>query len=188
MNEKQLSLIKWYLVGFVTFTIWITLIWQYFHAGVPSHYFLQRADMPEISNGWGGILLPFLTWLAMLIIENRILKSPPEHNLLICKQVVFSFLIAFGYGVILSLMFIKGYSDISAVLFPAILIFALFFKVYQVQFILGFILSMSITFGAVLSSIFAAVIALASVVIYFFMHFVIAQIKKFFQLNSKTIS
>jgi hypothetical protein len=180
MNEKQLCVIKWYLVGFITFTIWTMLIWQYFHLGVPSHYFLQRADMPEISNGWGGILLPFFTWLAMIRIENRILKAPAEQNSLICKQVVFSFFIAFGYGVILSLMFIKGYSDISAVLFPAILVFALFFKVYQAQYVLGFILSMSSTFGAVLSSVFAAVIALASVVIYFFMHFAIAQIKKAF--------
>ncbi|ASP48055.1 hypothetical protein [Cognaticolwellia beringensis] len=177
MNEKQFSVIKWYLVGFVTLTIWTMLIWQYLHTGVPSHYFLQRADMPEISNWWGGFLLPFLTWLAMVRVQKRLLKKPSEHTRLLCKQALFSFATALCYGAMLSLSFVTGYTEISAILFPAILFIAIFFRVYREEFILGFILSMSITFGAVLPTIFGAVIALASAIVYFFVQFIYLKIK-----------
>jgi len=177
MNEQQLSAVKWYFVGFISLTIWSILTWQYLHQGVPSHHLLQRADLPAISNWWGAVLLPFLTWLALTRIQQRILKSPAEHTLLLCKQVVISFFIALGYGAILSLCFVKGYSEVSAVMFPAILFFALFFRVYREEFILAFILSMSITFGAVLPTIFGAVIALASAIVYFFVRFIYSQAK-----------
>ena len=177
MNEQQLSAIKWYFVGFITLAIGSLLLWQYLHAGVPSHYLLQRADLPEISNWWGGILLPFLTWLAMSRVQKRIVASPAESRLRLGKLVLISFMLALCYGAMLSIAFVKGYTDISAVLFPAILIFALFFRVYREEFILGFILSMSITFGAVLPTIFGAVIALASAIVYFFVRFIYSQVK-----------
>jgi len=44
--------------------------------------------MPEISDWWGGLLLPFLTWLAMVGIQKRILKAPSEHTSLLCKRVL----------------------------------------------------------------------------------------------------
>jgi len=50
LNTK-LSLKKRILfTGFVTILVWVNLIWDYLHKGVPSHYFLQREDLPEISN------------------------------------------------------------------------------------------------------------------------------------------
>ena len=177
MNEQQLSATKWYFVGFITLAIWSLLLWQYLHAGVPSHYLLQRADLPEISNWWGGILLPFLTWLAMVRVQKRIVKPPTENRSLLCKQVFISFILALCYGAMLAISFVKGYTDISAVLFPAILIFALFFRVYRAEFILGFILSMSITFGAVLPTIFGAIIASASAIVYFVVRFIYSQVK-----------
>ncbi|MFT5635800.1 MAG: hypothetical protein ACI89T_001254 [Cognaticolwellia sp.] len=179
MNEQQLSTIKWYFLGFITLAISTLLLWQYSHAGVPSHYLLQRADLPEISNWWGGILLPFLTWLALARIQKRIIKLPKEQAPRHCIQAFISFIIAMCYGAMLSLSFVEGYTDISAVLFPAILIFALFFRVYREEFILGFILSMSITFGAVLPTIFGAVIALASALVYFSVRLISSLVKKF---------
>jgi len=178
MNKQQLSTLKWSFVGLITLTIWTLLLWQYLHAGVPSHYLLQRADLPEISNWWGGILLPFLTWLALARIQKRIIKLPKDQAPRHCVQALISFIIALCYGAMLSLSFVKGYTDISAILFPAILVFALFFKVYREEFILGFILSMSITFGAVLPTIFGAVIALAAAAVYFLVRFIYSRVKK----------
>lgn len=178
MNEQQFSQIKWYFVGFVTLTIWATLIWQYLHEGVPNHHLLQRADLPAISNWWGGVLLPVLSWLALARIQKRILKSPPENKPLLFRQVSISFYISLLYGAMLSLFFVYGYSEVTSVMFPGILFFAIFFRVYREEFILGFILSMSFTFGAVLSTIFGTLIALSSAIVYFLVHFIWLGVKK----------
>ena len=55
----------------VTILIFALLIWQHFHGGVPSHHILHQADLPSISNWWGGLLLPVLTWVLSDKIQNR---------------------------------------------------------------------------------------------------------------------
>jgi len=46
----------------VTAVILSLLVWQHLHGGVPSHSFLARDDYPSISNWWGALLLPALTF------------------------------------------------------------------------------------------------------------------------------
>jgi hypothetical protein len=178
MNEQRFRVIKLVFVGLITLNIWSILIWQHLHEGVPSHYLLQSSDLPNISNWWGGLVLPVLTWLALAGVHKRILKSPPEHELLLCKKIFIRFFIALCYGAMLSLSFVTGFSEISSVMFPAILLFAMFIRVYREEFILGFILSMSFTFGAVLPTIFGALIAIVSAIVYFCSQFIYAQVKK----------
>ncbi|MFT6736904.1 MAG: hypothetical protein ACJA0G_001034, partial [Kangiellaceae bacterium] len=101
-----------------------------------------------------------------------------EHELLLCKKIFIRFFIALCYGAMLSLSFVTGFSEISSVMFPAILLFAMFIRVYREEFILGFILSMSFTFGAVLPTIFGALIAIVSAIVYFCSQFIYAQVKK----------
>ena len=177
MNETRFSQFKWYFVSFVTLTIWSMLIWQYLHEGVPSHHLLRRADLPAISNWWGGILLPVLSWVMLGRIQKRILQTPFAEAPLLSKQTFISFVLSLIYGAMLSFTFFNGYSDVSSVMFPGILFFAIFFRVYREEFILGFILSMSVTFGAVLPTIFGAIIALASAVVYFSVQFIWSRIK-----------
>ncbi|KGJ89704.1 hypothetical protein [Colwellia psychrerythraea] len=178
MNEKQLTLISKYFVGFVTLIIWSLLIWQYLNEGVPSHYLLQNPEFPELSNWWGALLLPVLSWALLGLIKKRIINSPEASRPLLIKQVVISLVISLIYGVILSLTFLYGYAEVSSVLFPGILFFALFFRVYRAEFLLGFILSMSFVFGAVLPTIFAALIGLASAIVYFVVHFIWAKVSR----------
>ena len=63
------------ITGIVTLLILGLLLWQNFHGGVPSHHILNRADLPEISNWWGGLVLPILTWVLLRKIEKRISKQ-----------------------------------------------------------------------------------------------------------------
>lgn len=179
MNNKQLSRISTYFVSFVTITIWSLLFWQYFNEGVPSHYLLQNPEYPELSNWWGAILLPVLAWALLRLIKNRLVSSPEESRPLLLKKVIISLVISLIYGAILSLSFLYGYAEVSSILFPGILFFALFFRVYRAEFILGFILSMSFVFGAVLPTLFAALIALASAVVYFVTHYIWAKVSRF---------
>lgn len=131
MNEKQLSQINDYFVGFVTLAIWSLLIWQYLHEGVPSHYLLQNPEFPEMSNWWGALLLPVLSWGLLSRIKKRIVNSPSEGRTLLTKQVIISLVLSLCYGTMLSLSFLYGYAEISSVMFPGILFFALFFRVYR---------------------------------------------------------
>ena len=180
MNTQQLSKIRLSLTIVVCISIWFILIWQHFTDGVPSHHLLQRADMPAISNWWGAVLLPALTWLLMGRIQNRIQKSSDKS---LVKKVTTNFFIAIGYGILLSQLFTLGYSELASIAFPAILIFAMFFKVYKEEFILGFILSMSLTFGAVLPTIFTTVIGSLSFVVYHVVRFIWRHSKDMLQLK-----
>jgi hypothetical protein len=80
----------------------------------------------------------------------------------------------------LSLAFTYEYPEISSTLFFGILVFSPFVKVYREQYLLGFILSMSFVFGAVLPTLFAALIALVSAVIYFCVQFIWSRMKVLF--------
>jgi hypothetical protein len=61
-----------------------------------------------MSNWWGGLLAR---------IKSRLVKSSPESVIELSKQAASSFVISLVYGAILSLTFLYGYSDISAVLY-----------------------------------------------------------------------
>lgn len=186
MNEERLSRISAYFISVVTITIWSLLTWQYFNEGVPSHYLFQNPEYPELSNWWGALLLPVLSWFLLGRIKKRIISSPEESRLLLTKQVIISLLLSLIYGAILSLTFLYGYAEVSSVLFPGILFFALFVRVYREEFILGFILSMSFTFGAVLPTIFAALIALASAIVYFTVHFIFSKVSNLIRRKQVT--
>ena len=177
MNEKQLLTTKWYFIGLVSLITWSILIWQYLHEGVPSHHLLNRSDLPAISNWWGSVLLPVLSWIMLGRIQKRLLQTSPAQTSLCLKHSYIGFLLAFMYGVMLSLTFFNGYAHISSIIFPGILLFAIFFKVYREEFVLGFILSMSFGFGAVLPTIFATIIALASAIVYFSVQFVWSKVR-----------
>ncbi|QBY05176.1 hypothetical protein E2K93_12630 [Thalassotalea sp. HSM 43] len=153
-----------YLVTTASFIyIWSTLLWQYFNGGIEAHYLLHNKDLPRISNAWGGIVLPLITYVLM----NLIYKRTP-----VSKYVWWQATAAFIYGVILSITFSMGLTAISSMLAPLIFAIAIFVPIYKPQFILGFILSMSFTFGTILPAIFATVFALSGWVIYKLVRFV----------------
>jgi hypothetical protein len=162
------------------------LIWQYLHEGVPNHYLFRNSDLPAISNWWGGLVLPALSWVLAGRIQKRMLKFSDIQSTRHSKITLVSFVISLVYGALLSLAFIYGYREVYSVMFPGILLFAAFFKVYREEFLLGFILSMSITFGAVLSILFCAIIASVSVAVYFSVQFIWVKVKNITLPNQVT--
>jgi hypothetical protein len=177
MTELQLSRTRLYFTGLVTLITWSMLIWQYLHEGVPSHHLLHRADLPAVSNWWGGLLLPALSWIMLGRIEKRILRQPVEGQSQYATFVLAGFVCALSYGAMLSFAFISGFEELASGMFYAILFFALFWKVYREEYLLGFILSMSVTIGAVLPTIFGAIIAVAAAVIYTVMQYIWSKIQ-----------
>lgn len=107
MKKQHLLQRKLIITLSVSFAIWLFLVWEHFNGGVASHHILDRADLPSISNWWGGLVLPLLTWFSLGRIHKRVFSfvndQSVEENY--PKSVTFGFVGALLFGILLSLFF-----------------------------------------------------------------------------------
>ena len=146
----------------VTITILILglLIWQHFHGGVPSHHILQQEDLPEISNWWGALLLPVLTWILWGRIEKRLNKQGSSTQLANQNtKIIGLLLLGLILGLSIAVSFTYDYNFFLDNVLYVFLVLGFFLPLYYAEFILGFILGMTYTFGAVLPTVFILIIA-----------------------------
>jgi hypothetical protein len=170
MQTKNFVRTRIIITGIIALLIWGLLFWQYTHGGVPRHHILDQKDLPEISNWWGGLLLPVVTWILLGRIIARLNKKE-----LLSKQrknqknrMIGLFLL----GVILGILIVLSFTnDVKFILDNILYVFAvlsLVFPIYYAEFILGFILAMTYTFGAILPTVFILIIAAAAFLLYRF--------------------
>ncbi len=136
------------------------LAWEYFHGGVLAHHLLARADMPALSNWWGLILIPALTWFLVGRIERRLAREEGDISQL-PPAVWTAFFGALGYGAVLALAFTFKFDGIATI-FLGIFALSLFIPTYRAEYVLGFVLGMAFTFGAILPTFVASVVAALS--------------------------
>lgn len=148
------------------------LVWQQFHGGVPSHSFMARADMPSMSNWWGLLTLPILTWFALGNVTARVTRGSVTT-----RTATVSAVGAAIYGAILATSFALGYADIPRIQVNAAPLLALAFPIYRAEYIWGFVLAMSYTFGGVLPLLIASVLALLGVVLHLGPRWVIRRVR-----------
>lgn len=151
--------IRIYITAIVSMAIWGLLAWEYTHGGFQSHHILRRKDMPELQNWWGGILLPILTWFLLYRIEKR-----PES--ILSKRVVYGFWVAFVIAASIITLVYLDIHDIPRYLLISILLSALFYPIYRAECLLGFILGMTFSFGAVLPMFIGSILAIIGFLIY----------------------
>ena len=149
MNHKLTLKTRIIFTGIVTILIWGHLAWDYFHEGVPTHHILHREDLPGISNWWGGIVLPLFTWFLLYLIKNRMNENDKSNINSNSIHFVNRFLGAFVFGILLSFFFAIG-SDIPGYMMIGIIPLSFFIPLYLPEYLLGFVLGMSYTFGAIL--------------------------------------
>ncbi len=162
MTEKSFFKARLYFTALATLAIGSLLAWNYFHGGVPSHHILAKEELPEISNWWGGLLIPVLAWFLSYRVQTRIYNSKaPTHTSKQIRFALYGFVGALVYGILVATSFAFEYTDITGKMMLALLPLALFLPIYRAEFFLGFIMGMTVTFGAVLPtgiySIFATV-------------------------------
>lgn len=138
----------------------IHLGWEYFHGGVVAHHFLARADMPSVSNWWGLLLIPALTWWLAGRIGRR-LDQQPGGAVQVPPAVWAGFFGALAYGAVLALAFTFKFEGIATI-FLGIFALSLLLPTYRAEYVLGFVLGMAFTFGAILPAIIATVVAALS--------------------------
>ena len=130
--------------------------WEAWHGGIPSHHLLHRADLPGISNAWGLLILPALAaWAA-----GRLPRPPATARAWL--PVATGFALPLLLGAALSLAFGAGAQALTELIFFGLVGFALLLPAHRPESLLGFVLGMSWTFGAVLPTLVGGVIAGAS--------------------------
>ena len=168
MSEQHPPRLRLYLIESITLAELAHLAWEHFHGGIRSHHFLNSTDMPAISNAWGALLLPALAWFLSAFIQKRIVlisgtnDSPQKLPLSVIAGFVGSLLV----GILLSISFTSGHETITEYLFMGVLLLALLLPVYRAECVLGFVLGMTFTFGAILPTVVASVIAAFSALVH----------------------
>ena len=144
----------------VTTYILLHLLIQHFTSGVPSHYLLQDSSMPLISNWWGALILPVLTW-SMCTLLNR------KHGSVYPRHVWIKMASAGIYALAMSALFYAGYAELlSIIVLPSILVLALFFPIYGPAYVLGYVLVSSVGFGAVIPLMASLIFAVIGFIVY----------------------
>ncbi|WP_449424096.1 hypothetical protein [Rhodanobacter lindaniclasticus] len=136
---------------------------------------LDRADLPAISNWLGLVVLPVLGALFGQRICHA-LASPARPGLL--AGIWLGLGCAMAYGVALAVSFALGASTLTSGLFLGLFLLAAVLPIYRVECILGFVVGMTFTFGAVLSALVATVFAAISVVLRFGFRAVVAAMRR----------
>lgn len=159
MTQHPLKHHQIFLTLLASLYIWTLLAFEHMNGGVISHHIMQRADLPAISNWWGALLLPVLSWFLLGRIYRRISGSYP-------LTVFISFGGALLFGVLVSVLFRHGQQEVLSQLMSSLPLLALFFPLYRAEFLLGFVLAMAYTFGALLPTGFGLLLTLMAVLVH----------------------
>ncbi len=194
MTNKKFLSYRLYFTALISIFIWILLIWSHFNGGVPNHHLFHRQDLPKISDWWSGLLIPLLTLFLTYPIQKRLAnENTVERGFIkVQKNICYHFLLSLSYGILLSLLFHLGYSKVTGYLFNLIILLALFFPVYRAECLLGFVLGMTFTFGAVISTVAGIVFVIIGLILYLYVRraiiFLFKKTSSLFTSKNKTIS
>ncbi len=136
--------------------------WEYTHGGVAAHHLLNDPNMPAISNWWGLLLVPLLAWFLVGRIQRRaatLVQAGSRERFRTLTQA--RFLAALLWGGALALAFTLNHPAVTWIFFGAFGA-ALCVHAWRAEYVLGFALGMTFTFGAVLPVLVAGVIAACS--------------------------
>ena len=137
---------------------------EHFNGGVRSHHLLDRRDLPSVSNWFGLVVLPLLGWLLGVRLRNHM---PPVTRSGLPIGMGIGVVGSLLYGAALATSFVVGASVMTSGLFFGLFLLAAVLPIYHVEYIFGFVVGMTFTFGAVLPVLVALVIAAVSALLHF---------------------
>ena len=139
----------------------LLLAWQHVNGGVPAHHLLADPGLPALSNWWGLLTLPLLAWFLLGRIDARRKADPAA-----APRMTAAFGGALLFGATLAALFTAGHTGATDAMALSVFALALFLPLYRAEYVLGFVLGMTWSFGAILPMIAAAVFAGAGAVIH----------------------
>lgn len=138
------------------------LAWEAGHGGIVSHHLLGDPGMPALWNGWGLIVLPAIAWIA-----SARLVRPSAHGWHLHPGALLRLAGAMAGGIAMSVAFTAGRSDLAGHVLLAIALSGLIVRAYRAEYLMGFVLAMAWTFGALIPTLIGGAIALASAAVWF---------------------
>lgn len=169
MNQRARSPLRIGVTLFVTLATLAHLGWQHVNGGVASHHLLHSADLPSISNGWSLLVLPALTWYLVGRAQRRIAPRDGVGGAATgARTVVVGFAASLLMGVALSVSFTLGLESLTSAVFLSIVVLGVLLPAYRAECVLGFVLGMAVTFGAVLPTLVGSVIAAVSAAVHLY--------------------
>ncbi len=144
---------------FILTSVFILL--EHYNGGIITHHLLAREDLPGISNLWGLLSIPLLTWLSIALIGNRrnkISQTDGEKLKSFDKTTWKGFLAALLFGISASLLWEFNFAHILQYFILLPVLIAFFKPVYMPQHLLGFVIGMLFTFGGILPILFGTVL------------------------------
>ena len=136
--------------------------WEYTHGGVPAHHLLNNPELPAIPNWWGLLVVPLLVWFLVGRIQRRaatLVQNGSRERFRTLAQARFA--AALLWGAALALAFTLDHPAVTWIFFGAFAA-GLAVHAWRAEYVLGFALGMTFTFGAVLPVLIATVIAACS--------------------------
>jgi hypothetical protein len=133
---------------------------EHLHGGVLAHHLLANPELPAVSNWWGLLLVPLLTWWTVGRVERRAQIAASGGRALKPAPLI-AFLCALAYGAALAALFAAG-SPLVDYVFFGLLALALVVRLWHAEYLLGFVLAMSFVAGPILPAMFGVLIALFS--------------------------
>lgn len=135
------------------------VLWEYSNGGVVTHHLLARPDLPGISNWWGLLTIPLLTWLTLTLIQRRHKsRKSASYSRGDENKTLKRFLSALIFGVIASLLWKLNLESILPYFILSPLLIAIFKPIHLPEYLLGFVFGMLFTFGGLLSILVGTVL------------------------------
>ncbi|WP_419570427.1 hypothetical protein [Rheinheimera sp.] len=136
MNNNRQTQLLWLLTLAMGL---LPLGWQWLHGGIEAHHLLADPNLPTVSNAWGALIFPVLGLLA-------------SRRLTVINLFSFwrNFALAGFYAAAVAGSFLAGAEQITQPLFIAVFVMALVLPLHRAEIVLGYVLVMSLAFGAVL--------------------------------------
>ncbi|MAD77441.1 MAG: hypothetical protein CML20_22170 [Rheinheimera sp.] len=138
----------------------IHLTYEQLSGGVQSHHLLNDATLPAISNWFELLTLPLLAAALGWYCQKQ-----PAHLARwarVPRSILPGLFGAASYGAVLAISFSAGMLTLTSIIFFSLLLVALLFPVYRLQYICGFVMAMTFTFGGILPLLIAVPFALLS--------------------------
>jgi hypothetical protein len=144
------------------------ILWEYFNGGVATHYLGADSSNLGLSNWWGLLTIPTLTWAALSLIKRRRSAKKDEgretsDTIALQKPYLIGGLV---FGLVAAMLWELGQQEYLPYVMLSPWILSLFLKIYLPETTLGFVLAMMYTFGAVLPIVFSIVIQTIGFLIY----------------------
>ena len=147
---------------------------EHLAGGVRSHNLLNRSGLPAISNWWGLFVLPTLGWLFGMRPRNHLTATRRSGS---SMGIWLGLGAALLYGGAMAGSFQLGFAPVTSSLFLGLFLIAVALPVYRAEYVLGFVMGMTFTFGGVLPALVATVFATISFLVRLASRFLVSVVR-----------